>query len=82
MRCGVRDTGLMSLRGWIRMCVEDGVALHLLRRPLITVSPYNPSAKTHFLRCESVCLYMQTSHTYVVCLYSVCAFFSLMRKND
>lgn len=61
----------MDSPGCVCVCVDDGVALNLLRRPLITVYPYNLSATTHFLRCVMCAqgcahfLYVQTSHIHV-----------------
>lgn len=66
------ETVWVDSRGCV--CVDDGVALNLLRRPLITVYPYNLSATTHFPKMCDVCacarlcsyfLYVQTSHIHV-----------------
>lgn len=79
-------------------CVKDGMALNLLRRPLITVYPYNLSATTYFLEWERACmcvrghtqtLYMQTSCIHVHLYIYLFAFgvhmrtlLTLMREND
>lgn len=60
---------------WVdqRVCVSvDGVALNLLRRPLINVYPYNISVTSYFLRRESVC----------ACLHSCAPYFYMQTDTQ